>query len=147
MPERDDAPDPMDEAYLRAEQGLDDEADRAARRARVLAGVAKDAAAPASPPPPRRRPFGRYGGWLAAAGVAGLSVVTASQVYRLAPRRQQIAPPTLAPSAPGAKAPAPPAVRPLPAAPPVRPSSPPPPVMASRRAPPGAEAVAPPPAD
>ena len=105
MPDRHDipdlGPDPMDEAYLRAEHVLDDEARRMARRARVLAAVAQEPAAPALP---ARRPVRRYGGWLAAACVAGLSVWTAQRVYRSAPPPQQSAPqglpPAVTPSAP-----------------------------------------------
>jgi hypothetical protein len=109
MPDRDDIPDPMDEAYRRAEQALDDEAARAGRRARLLAAVAGEPAAPAVSPPSTRRGVRRYGGWLAAAGVAGLAVVTAEQVYRLAPRQQQIAQTTAAPPGPAAaNSPAPP---------------------------------------
>ena len=67
MPDRDDIPeigrDPMDEAYLHAEQVLDDEDARAARRARILTAVAQEP--PAAPSV--RRPVRRYGGWLAAA--------------------------------------------------------------------------------
>ena len=102
MPDQDDIHDPMDEAYLHAEQVLDHEEARAARRTRVLAAVAQEqAAAPASS---ARRPVRRYGGWLAAACVAGLSVWTAQQVYRSAPPPQPAAPL----SAPLAAAPAPP---------------------------------------
>lgn len=113
MPDHNDMPelgsDPMDEAYLRAEQALDDEAAHEARRARVLAAIAQDAAAPAASAPLARRPIRTYGGWLAAACVAGLSVWTAGQVYRLSPRRQQATPPATQPPAPPlAKTPAPP---------------------------------------
>jgi hypothetical protein len=140
MPDRDDMTgpgrDPMDEAYLRAEQALDDEAARAARRARVLAAVAKDAAAAPAPAPSPRGPIRRYGGWLAAAGVAGLSVWTAQQVYRPAPPREEAATaPSIAQTQ--AQAPAPLTLPPSSAAP--RASSPPPPVMARREASPLAE--------
>jgi hypothetical protein len=118
MPDRDDNIDPMDEAYLRAEQALDDETERTARRARVLAAVAQEAATSAAPEPSVQRPVRRYGGWLAAACIAGLSVWTAGQVYRLSPRRQESTPPVLQPpTPPAAKAPAPPAPQAL-AAPP-----------------------------
>ena len=108
MPDRDDmpelGPDPLDETYLHAEQMLDDEDARAARRARILAAVAQEPAA--TPAPSTRRPARRYGGWLAAACVAGLSVWTAQQVYRSAPPPRQATPV----SAPAAVAPpAPPA--------------------------------------
>ncbi len=85
MPDHDDIPDPMDEAYLSAEQALDDTAAREARRARVLAAVSLEPAAAAS----ARRPVRRYGGWLAAACVAGLSIWTAQRVYRSTPPPQQ----------------------------------------------------------
>jgi len=83
MSENDAAPDPIDEAYLRAEAVLSDDEARAARRARVLAAVARE---PATPPTAvaaagSRRAW-RYGGWLAAACVGGLSVIVAIQVYR-----------------------------------------------------------------
>ena len=74
MSEHDDAPDPIDKAYVEAEAMLgdvlgDDEA-RAARRARVLAAVERETATPAVAPDtslPSRRPDWRRGGWLAAA--------------------------------------------------------------------------------
>src|SRR5450432_2247171 len=117
MPDRDDAPDPMDEAYVRAEAVLSDDDARAARRARVLAAVARE---PITPPaasyPSIWRPARRRGGWLAAAGVVGLGVFVATQLYQPAPRQQQTAPrPPAAPtlSVPGiAAAPPPPAVAP-----------------------------------
>jgi hypothetical protein len=147
MPDHNDMPepgrDPMDDAYLRAEQALNDEAERAARRDRVLAAVAPQAA-PAAPAPSARRPIRRYGGWLAAACVAGLSVWTAGQVYRSSPRRQESAPPAVQPPAPSAaKAPPPPvaAFQP-PVTPRARPE--PPPVTVPRRA---LAAAEPPPAE
>jgi hypothetical protein len=150
MPERDDMPDPVDEAYVRAEQALDDEAAQAARRARVLAAVARDAEAPPAPAPSLRRPIRRYGGWLAAAGVAGLGVWTAQQVYRPAPRREEVAPAPAKAPAPSiaqaqGQAPAPLALAPSSASPATS-SAPPPPVTARRR-PPIAESAraAPPP--
>jgi hypothetical protein len=153
MPDRDEPHDPMDEAYLHAEQALDDEAARAARRAKVLAAAQQDATAPA-PASVARRPFRRYGGWLAAACVAGLSVVTAEQVYRLAPRNQPGAPPPVEPTAPTvAKAPEPPSAPPPVARVPRRYPPPPPPVIWLRQAPsvqaapasPSAEIAPPPP--
>jgi ribosomal protein L13E len=97
-------PDPMDRAYAQAEAVLSDEAARGARRARVLAAVAGEAEAPAVQPAPQVRradAWGR-GGWLVAAGVAGLGVFLASQVYlpTLSPR-------SVAPPAAPAPAPAP----------------------------------------
>ena len=84
-----DTPDPIDQAYDQAEAMLNDEASRAARRARVLAAVAHQpaiaaaasvAAPPVSAPEPRRSVW-RRNGWLAAACVAVLCVVLAVQ-YR-----------------------------------------------------------------
>jgi len=78
-----DAPDPIDKAYTQAEAMLDDEAARAARRARVLGAVAGDVqAAPSVSAPPRRRVSWAAGGWLAAASVAGVSVLVALQFTR-----------------------------------------------------------------
>ena len=48
MSDHDAAPDPIDKAYVQAEAMLDDEAARAARRARVLGAVAAEAGAAAS---------------------------------------------------------------------------------------------------
>lgn len=73
-----DALDPIDKAYGEAEALLHDEAARAARRARVLAAVAEAPAEPRAAAPTRRA--WRYGGALAAAGVAGLSVLIATQI-------------------------------------------------------------------
>jgi len=76
-----DAPEPMDRAYAEAEALLNDAQERAARRARVLAAVAAEpAAAPVVETQGVRRSAWRRGGWLAAAGVAGLSVLVATQV-------------------------------------------------------------------
>jgi hypothetical protein len=148
MSDHDAAPDPMDKAYAQAEAVLGDEAARAARRARVLAAVAR---APAEPPaesaPAMRRPAWRRGGWLAAASVGGLSLYLAAQVYRPAPTppQPQTAPaaPAVVPATPaqGVAAPATPAAR-----------TPQPAPRAPARAPrvatsssPGVSAVAPPP--
>jgi hypothetical protein len=142
MPERD----PMDEAYLRAEQALDDTAAREARRARVLAAVAQDPATPAAPTAAVRRPIRRYGGWLAAACVAGLSVWTAGQVYRLSPRKQGASPAVQSPAPPAAKALAPPpAAQVLSAPPPVAARARPRPVMRSAPIAPTADIAPPPP--
>ena len=57
--------DPIDRAYRQAENLLDEQAERSARRARVLAAVAQDAVV-------RPRPMPRLisrGGWLVAASV------------------------------------------------------------------------------
>jgi type IV secretory pathway VirB10-like protein len=80
MPDHDPGPDPMDKAYAQAEAVLNDEAARAARRERVLAAVAGEAATSAEPSTPR--PAWRRGGWLAAASVAGLAALLTVQVYR-----------------------------------------------------------------
>ena len=76
-------PDPMDKAYAEAEAMLSDDAARAARRARVLAAVA--AAPPAEASPARSPGIWRRGGALAAAGLAGLVVLVATQVHPPAP--------------------------------------------------------------
>jgi hypothetical protein len=93
MSDHDAKPDPMDKAYVQAEALLSDEEARAARRARVFAAVARQ---PTTQPQAsfvslRRSAFQR-GGWLAAAGVAGLSVVLAAQLRQQALLRPQSAP-------------------------------------------------------
>lgn len=94
-----DAPDPIDKAYAQAEAMLDDEAARAARRARVLGAVASDAgAAPIVSAPPQRRVSWAAGGWLAAASVAGVSVLVAFQLTA-PPVRQRPSSPTQVPVA------------------------------------------------
>jgi hypothetical protein len=97
MSDHDAAPDPMDKAYAQAEAVLTDEAARAARRGRVLAAVA---GAPATPPveaaPPTRRTAWRHGGWLVAAGVAGLSILITTQIYAPPSVRKPPSPPTRA---------------------------------------------------
>ena len=98
MPDHDDAPDPVDQAYAQAEAMLRDEAARAARRARVLGAVVREAQAP--PPVVSKAPkqvWGR-GGWLAAACVAGLSVFVGLRLYPSATGRQE-PPPMEAPIA------------------------------------------------
>jgi hypothetical protein len=93
MSDPDAAPDPMDKAYAQAEALLNDERDRAARRARVLAAVARE---PAPPPavvsPSTGRAAWARGGWLVAASVAGLSVLLATQVDLPSLNRPQPAP-------------------------------------------------------
>jgi len=70
------APDPVDKVYAQAEAMLDDEAARAARRARVLGAVAGEAGkAPIRSAPPKRRVSWAAGGWLAAASLAGVSAL------------------------------------------------------------------------
>lgn len=116
MSDRDDTPDPLDRAYAQAEAMLDDEASRAARRARVLAAVAGEAA-PAAPTRSARRPsFFRYGGWLAAACIAGVGVFVTLQVSPEFKVRDQGAPAT--PAVPVASPAPPPPVMETPGAPP-----------------------------
>jgi hypothetical protein len=117
MSDHDAAPDPIDKAYAQAEAVLSDDSARAARRARVLAAVAREPATPStvSSPLTLRRAW-RRGGWLAAASVAGLGLLLATQLYLPAPIHRQplpatsAAPSTAAPEtatspAPGARAP------------------------------------------
>ena len=168
----DDMPDPVDEAYVRAQAMLsqDDEAARAARRARVLAAVAGSAGQEPEPEaapepavdlvqlPPRRRSLPSWGGWLAAASVAAVSLLMVTQFY------QPIRPPPPATTAAANASPAPPSgpvlAKPNPAAdgaaapPKSEPSNvapaqaePPPPSEAARdrlAKPPAPEAAAPP---
>ncbi len=92
MSDHDPAPDPIDKAYAQAESILHDEAARAARRARVLAAVAREPTpAPAAPAARRRSAWG-FGGWLAAACVAGLAVFLVARLYEPLLRRPQTAP-------------------------------------------------------
>jgi hypothetical protein len=77
------APDPVDKAYAEAEAVLSDEAERARRRARVLAAVARETEAPvAANTPGGWRPTWRRGGLLAAACVAGASLFLAVRLYQ-----------------------------------------------------------------
>ena len=81
MSDHDAAHDPIDKVYAQAEAMLDDDAARAARRARVLGAVAGEAgAAPIMSAPPKRRVSWAAGRWLAAAGVAGVGVLLAVQL-------------------------------------------------------------------
>lgn len=80
LPDNDFGADPIDKAYVQAEAVLSDDDARAARRARVLGAVGREPAA--SSAASLRRPARRYGGWLAAACVAGLSVVVVSRTYQ-----------------------------------------------------------------
>jgi len=88
MSDHDAAPDPIDQAYVQAEAVLSDDEARAARRARVLAAVARE---PVTPPAATfssiRRPAWRRGGWLAAASIAGLGVFVAAHLYQPALRQ------------------------------------------------------------
>jgi hypothetical protein len=64
-----DQPDPIDRAYAQAEALLEEQAERAARRAKVLAAVTQDAVlAPASDTKPASR-FAARSGWLVAASL------------------------------------------------------------------------------
>jgi len=146
-----DAPDPMDKAYAEAEALLADEAARTARRARVLAAV--EQAQPQVLSQPRRA--WRYGGALAAASVAGLSVLLANQIkppvtldHPIPPPapsavaepkpRPKAAPETVtdpAPAAPGARATASATKAPAAAAPVIEAAPPPPASLARAEAP------------
>ena len=157
------ARDAVDDAYAEAEAMLSDDAERAARRARVLGAVAAARAEPepapaqdASPPPASRRLARTPAPWLMAAGVAGVAALVG---LRVAPSFQQRAPSSeIAPAAPSpspaaheAKAPPPgetpsPVVQAAPAPPtPVRPRSQPSPPEALAAPAPGDAARAPPP--
>lgn len=93
MSDHHDAPDPIDQAYVQAEAALNDEAARAARRARVLAAVEREpAAAAVEAPPSPRRPAWRRGVWLTAASLAVIGVFFAAQVYQRPPNPPQTAP-------------------------------------------------------
>lgn len=109
-----DAPDPIDDAYVQAEAMLSEGDARAARRARVLAAVAGATPEPAVKPRARRTVW-RHGGWLAAAGVAGVSLFIATRIERPAVFEGPSAPPAAGPAAPLAPA-TPPAVTTPPAA-------------------------------
>jgi hypothetical protein len=128
MPDPNNPTDPMDKAYAQAEAMLGDERARTARRARILAAVASEPAAPISPVlASRRSAFGR-GGWLVAAGVAGLGVIIATEVYLPTVRPKPEAPAPLAPAGSAAPSvrmePVPPIVQaPLPPAAKVAPKS------------------------
>ena len=149
MSEPNAATDPVDKASVQAEALLNDDAERAARRARVLAAVAREPGTTESAAAPsRQRSPWRPGGWLAAACVAGFGLLLTARVYQ--PDRDHLPTPTApAPATQNAKSPA---TAPQPAAPTFIPS--PPDVRpASRaagppRAPPAPEAfaAAPPPA-
>jgi hypothetical protein len=137
---------------------LDDAAARAARRARVLAAVAREPATPAAASSPRHA--WRRGHWLAAASVAGLGLLVATQIDEPAWRQPPTTPatPTSAapasaalpgPLAPAASA-APPAFAAIPraatpASPPELAKAAPPPVVAAAPAPQAFPATAAPP--
>ena len=138
MSDYDARPDPVDQAYVQAEALLDEDAVRAARRARVLGAVARQVqeAPPAtSAPSGRRLSWGRHG-WLAAASVAGISALVALRIYSpVAPPRPPgpatpsvvVAPTPEAAAAPVARGPAAP-LKPAPRTPaaPPRAEAPPP---------------------
>ena len=90
--------DPVDKAYTQAEAVLNDEAARLARRAAVLAAIAKGPnTAPASRPAPMRRSVQRFGGWrqaawVPAACVAGLSLFVAVRIYPFVAPRAPVTP-------------------------------------------------------
>jgi hypothetical protein len=90
-----EAHDPIDRAYAKAEAMLNDDEARAARRARVLAAVASQ---PAAPVETARRSslLWRRGGWLVAACIGGLGLIVASQMYQPFWRPPQTRPATSA---------------------------------------------------
>jgi hypothetical protein len=99
MSDPDAMPDPIDQAYVEAEAVLNDEVARAARRARVLAAVARRGALDAAEPAAQPRLW-RRGGWLVAACVSALALFVAVQVYR----PPTYLPPPKSPAAPAAPA-------------------------------------------
>ena len=108
-----DAPDTrIDAAYRQAEALLNDDAARSARRERVLAAVEREPVAAASAPPGARRSARRRGGprldALAGgvAGVTGLTLLTAPQLYQLTPSLHPAAKVVIPPASP-ASTPAP----------------------------------------
>jgi len=115
MSDHDAAPDPIDEAYVRAEAMLSDDEARAARRARVLDAVTPaPALAAAAPAPARRRAAWRPGGWLAAACVAGLSVFLAIKLFQptqFQPQTTPAAPAASTTAGPTALTPTPPPLK------------------------------------
>ncbi|HEY3887956.1 MAG TPA: ankyrin repeat domain-containing protein [Caulobacteraceae bacterium] len=130
MSDHDAASDPIDKAYVEAEALLSDEAVRVARRERVLGAVAREAeAAAAESLPLTPRPVWRRGRWLAAAGVAGLGLILATQIYPdwRGPRTAQVGPAAPTPAASSLAA-----VRALP--PPPAAAPPPPPIAVVPRA-------------
>ena len=90
MSDHDAATDPVDKAYVEAEALLGDATADAARRARVLAAVARDPVASGEAKPVRAPSPWRRGGWLAAASVAFFCVLLAARVYQ--PSRVQLPP-------------------------------------------------------
>ena len=109
MSDHDLANDPIDRAYVQAEALLDNEAARAARRARVLAAVAQEPAPLAAEPSRRRSPW-RRGGWLAAASVAVFCAFLAGRIYQPARDRAPapVSPASAAPAAASGELSAPP---------------------------------------
>jgi len=106
----DDAPDPVDRAYVQAEALLGEEDARAARRARVLAAVAREPGAPpvARPRSAWRQGGARWAGWLAAASIVGLGVVMLPETHQPARRLPPPIAPAAAPRTPSAAASLPP---------------------------------------
>jgi hypothetical protein len=97
--------DPIDVAYAKAEALLGDDEGRLARRARVLAAVAKEAAAqgrrsPGQPKSIWRGGPPRWAGAVAAACVAGLCLLVVTNLYQALERPQAPASETKPPAAP-----------------------------------------------
>lgn len=89
----DPSPDPIDRAYSQAENLLNEQAERSARRARVLAAIAQDTVIR---PISRQKPMPRFtsrGGWLVAASVL---VASGFLVIRFMPLSQQWSSPPIA---------------------------------------------------
>ncbi len=136
-----DRRDPLEDAYVRAEQLVDDDAARAARRARVLAAIASPEPAQAGSSALPTRPAARWRpGWAAAAAVGGFGVLVATFALRSAP------PGSSPPIVPADDATRPPAVPPVAAAPapPKPPGAAEAPTMPRPAAPPAPSAGAPP---
>ncbi len=88
MSDHDPTADRLDNAYIESEALLNDNAARLARRARVMAAVARQPSTPRLiKSAARQRRMWRLGGWLSAASLAGLCAVWATRVYP--PDRQQ----------------------------------------------------------
>jgi len=139
MSDHDAAQGPIDKAYAQAEAMLDDEAARAARRARVLGAVAREVGTAPTVSALPKRPVSWAGGWLAAASVAGVSTLVAFQLA---------GPPGMQRSSPAAETPVAAAPAPAPSpttAPAVDAVAPAPPAGPRARMTPQADVAAPPP--